>query len=178
MRPGGVALGVALGLALGACAGPALPPPATVAEVDLGRYLGTWYEIARLPNRFQDGYGVACEAVTATYTARPDDQIGVSNRCDDGGVSRAAVGRAYPVPGSGNARLRVSFFWPFFGDYWVIGLDPGYRWAVVGAPRRDYLWILSRAPGLAPAEQARAIALARAQGFPVERLRPTRQPAG
>ena len=139
---------LALGLLLAGCAGtPPADAPRTVAAVDLPRYLGTWYEIARLPNRFQDGGGRACEQVTATYTARPDGRIGVLNRCDDAGRQRVAAGQAYVVEGSGGARLRVSFFWPFYGDYWVLGLDPDYRWAVVGAPDRKYLWASVAPPG-------------------------------
>lgn len=169
----------ATALLLAACAGTPPPDaPRTVAAVELPRYLGTWYEIARLPNSFQDGRGRECEAVTATYTARPDGRIGVLNRCDDRGVQRNAEGHAYAVEGSGNARLRVSFFWPFYGDYWVIGLDPEYRWAVVGDPEREYLWVLSRTPAMAAEDYARAVGIARAEGFAVERLRPTRQGGG
>ena len=170
---------LALGLLPAGCAGtPPADAPRTVAAVDLPRYLGTWYEIARLPNRFQDGGGRACEQVTATYTARPDGRIGVLNRCDDAGRPRVAAGQAYVVEGSGGARLRVSFFWPFYGDYWVVGLDPDYRWAVVGDPDRKYLWILSRRPAMPPADYAAAVGIARAQGFAVEALRPTRQDGG
>ena len=163
-------------LLLGACATqPAPGLPATVQAVDLGRYLGTWYEIARLPNSFQDGAGRVCEGTTATYTARPDGQVGVANRCLGPEGERIATATAYAVEGANNARLRVSFFWPFYGDYWVIGLDPEYRWAVVGAPGRNFLWILSRTPAMAPAELAAATEIARAQGFNVAGLRPTRQ---
>ena len=167
-------------LLLGACTAPQPPPgaPATVASVDLDRYAGTWYEVARFPTSFQDGRGIACTHVTATYTPRPDGRIGVLNRCRnaaDGGAERAAEATAYVVEGSNGARLRVSFFWPFHGDYWVIGLDSGYDWAVVGDPRREYLWILSRTPSMRAADQARAVGIARAQGFPVERLQPTPQ---
>jgi len=161
-------------LLLAGCAVPQPGPetPRTVAAVDLPRYLGTWYEVARFPNRFQDGRRHPCTAVTATYTAREDGRIGVLNRCLDAG-GREAHGRAYVVEGSNGARLRVSFLWPIHGDYWVIGLDPEYRWAVVGTPRREYLWILSRAPRLQPAEMAAAEAAAREQGFDLSRLRPT-----
>jgi apolipoprotein D and lipocalin family protein len=72
----------------------------------------------------------------------------------------------------------VSFFWPFYGDYWVIGLDPEYRWAVVGDPEREYLWVLSRTPAMAAEDYAKAVGIARAEGFAVERLRPTRQGGG
>jgi apolipoprotein D and lipocalin family protein len=86
-----------------------------------------------------------------------------------------ATATAYAVEGSGNARLRVTFFWPFYGDYWVIGLDPDSRWAVVGSPGRDYLWVLSRTPALPASDYAAAVAAAAAQGFDVARLQPTPQ---
>jgi len=157
---------------LAGCAAPAptADTPRTVAAVDLQRYLGVWHEVTRFPNRFQDGGGKRCTEVTATYTAREDGQIGVENRCMDRGEERIVRGRAYAVEGSNNARLRVTFFWPFYGDYWVIGLDPDYRWVVVGAPGRDYLWVLSRTPEMAPGDYARAVELARAQGFDVGKL--------
>jgi len=175
---------LALVLALVLLAGCAAPPadaPRTVAAVDTGRYLGTWYEIARLPMWAQDSASVTCEDVTATYTARDDGRIGVLNRClnaRDGDAPRQAAGTAYAVPGSGNARLRVSFFWPFYGDYWVLGLDPDYRWAVVGEPRRRWLWILSRTPAMDPAALDRAKAIAREAGYDLAPLRMTRQRAG
>jgi len=163
-------------LLLGACATQPVPGmPATVPAVDLSRYVGTWYEIARLPNSFQDEAGRICEGTTATYTARPDGWIGVTNRCLGQAGERVATASAYVVEGSGNARLRVSFFWPFYGDYWVIGLDPDYRWAVVGAPGRNFLWILARTPVMAPADLAAATAIARGQGFDVASLRSTAQ---
>jgi apolipoprotein D and lipocalin family protein len=163
---------LALPLLLAACATPpAEPPPATVASVDLARYAGTWHEIARFPNRFQDGGGRACTNTTATYTARPDGTVGVVNRCRDArGEEQVATASAYAVEGSGNAKLRVTFFWPFYGDYWVIGLDPEYRWAVVGAPGRNYLWVLSRTAAMSEADYAAAVAIALGQGFEVQRL--------
>jgi apolipoprotein D and lipocalin family protein len=160
---------------LAGCTVPTANVPQTVAAVELPRYIGSWYELARFPNRFQDGGGRNCTAVTATYTAREDGWIGVENRCLDGTAERVARGRAYVVEGSNGARLRVSFFWPFYGDYWVIGLDPEYRWAVVGAPGRDYLWVLSRTPELPAADYARAVGIAQVQGFDVGRLQRTPQ---
>ncbi len=163
-------------LVLFGCATPSRPPPATVESVDLARYAGLWHEVARFPNSFQDGRGRRCIATTATYALRDDGQVGVVNRCldaNDGNRETVAKGTAYAVAGSGNARLRVTFFWPFYGDYWVIGLDPAYRWAVVGAPGRDYLWILSRSPWMAPGDYAQAVGIAAAQGFDIARLQPT-----
>lgn len=170
---------LALPLLIGACATqPGPGTPRTVGNVDLERYAGRWYEVARFPTSFQDNSRLRCEAVTATYAARPDGRITVVNRCRNalaGGEERAAEGVAYSAA-PGNDRLRVSFFWPFYGDYWVIGLDPEYRWAVVGAPERDYLWILSRTPQMAPADRAAAIAIAAREGFDTARLQATPQP--
>lgn len=161
-----------LPLLFAACAkAPEGPPPATVASVDLSRYAGTWHEIARFPNSFQDGRR-ACTNTTATYTGRPDGTVGVVNRCRNAqGEEVTATASAYAVEGSGNAKLRVTFFWPFYGDYWVIGLDPEYRWAVVGAPGRNYLWVLSRTAEMSEADYAAAVEVARGQGFEVGRLR-------
>jgi len=116
----------------------------TVARVDLDRYIGTWHEIARYPNSFQKG----CTGSTATYTLREDGEIDVVNRCRDerDGSLREAKGRAWVIDTASNARLKVSFFWPFRGDYWIIDLGNDYEFAVVGAPSRKYLWVLSRTP--------------------------------
>ena len=125
-------------------------PPEVVQHVDLDRYLGTWHEIARYPNRFQRG----CTATTATYSMREDGKVRVLNRCRSGspeGPEREAEGKAWVVDPSTGARLKVQFFWPFRGDYWIIGLGENYEYAVVGHPRRKYLWILSRTPDMDPA---------------------------
>lgn len=162
----------ALLLGAGCATQPGPDTPRTVAAVDLARYAGTWFEIARLPNSFQDGDRV-CEGTTATYTARPDGQIGVVNRCVDAAGAREATATAYAVQGSDNARLRVTFFWPFYGDYWVLGLDPDYRWALVGAPDRKFLWLLSRTPTMTAADEEAAWAIARREGFDLSALRRT-----
>jgi apolipoprotein D and lipocalin family protein len=164
-------------LLLAACATePGPGTPRTVGQVDLGRYAGTWFEAARFPTSFQDGGRLRCEDVSATYAPGADGTIGVTNRCRNalaGGEERVAEGVARSVA-PGNDRLRVSFFWPFFGDYWVIGLDPAYRWAAVGAPGRDYLWILSRDAAMTPADYDSAVAAARREGFDTTRLQRTR----
>lgn len=168
-------------LLAGCVGGPDATTPQPVAAVEVERYLGTWHEVARLPMWAQDSASVSCEDTTATYAARPDGQIGVLNRCLnalDGDRPREAQGRAYAVQGSGNARLRVSFFRPFYGDYWVIGLDPNYRWAVVGEPSRRWLWVLSRTPRLPEAEFERALGLARANGYRLDTLRVSRRQRG
>ena len=147
-------------------------PVASVAAVDLTRYAGRWYEIAAFPMFFQRN---CLGDTTAEYTLRPDGEVTVDNRCrTETGIDRA-VGRAWPVEGGGNAQLKVSFFWPFRSDYWIIGLAPDYRWAVVGNPNRKYLWILSRTPQLPQAELDAALAAARAQGYDTSRLVFTRQ---
>lgn len=156
-----------------ACAGSALPPPSTVERVDLDRYAGTWYEIASFPTRFQRG----CAATTATYGLRDDGRVSVRNRCVRDGEESAIEGVAWPVDAS-NARLKVRFFWPFTGDYWVLALDPDYRWAVVGHPDREHLWLLSRTPRIDDALYQELVTKARAQGFDVSRLVRTPQPGG
>ncbi|CAH2604351.1 Outer membrane lipoprotein Blc [Rhodovastum atsumiense] len=155
------------------------PPLMTVPSVDLTRYLGRWYEVGRLPNPEQDGNGRRCVDVVATYTARPDGTVTVHNTARDAaaGLRRRSVrARARAVDDSG-ARLRVVFFGLFGGDYWVLGLDEAYRWAVVGTPSRRRLWLLSRTPALPPDDYARALSIAAAQGYDPARIVPTLQSA-
>lgn len=135
-----------------------LPPLQPLQGVDLQRYMGTWYEIAHYPHRFQKD----CMATTATYTLREDGQVDVLNRCRVGaldGEIKEARGIARVADEQNNARLEVSFFGPFWGDYWIIELAPDYRYAVVGNPGRDYLWILSRDPVMADADYAEILGL-------------------
>jgi apolipoprotein D and lipocalin family protein len=123
----------------------------TVGTVDLERYVGLWHEIAKIPNRFQKQ---CVSGTTAEYTLREDGRITVVNRCvkEDGSVDDAK-GIAKIVDTHSNAKLKVSFVsflsWrPFWGDYWVLGLEEGYKWAVIGTPDRKYGWILAREPAL------------------------------
>ena len=148
---------------------PALPalaaepaPLPTVAQVDLARYAGAWYEIALLPNRFQK----QCVADTQARYRLDGDRVEVVNRCRlaDGRVDDIK-GRAKVVEGSGNAKLRVSFFWPFYGDYWVLALDDDYRQVLVGAPSRKYAWVLSRTPQMDEAALQALLDRAAALGF-------------
>ena len=148
-------------------------PLEVLPSVDLTRYAGKWYEIARLPNRFQR----ACAGnTTATYTLRPDGKITVLNECRTAdGRRKSATGTARVADSRGpNTKLKVSFFWPFSGKYWIIDLDPEYQWAVVGEPGRDYLWILSREPRLDTALYQQIVARAKQRGFNTEKLLKTR----
>ena len=121
------------------------PELKVVSYVDIERYLGKWYEIALYPNWFEKG----CFASTALYEKLDDGQIGVTNKCrmhsPDGEVN-VATGKAIVADIKSNAKLKVQFFWPFKGDYWIIGLDKEYQYAIVSEPERQYLWILSRTP--------------------------------
>ncbi len=153
-----------------------LPELQTVDRVDLSRYVGTWYEIASFPQRFQRG----CAATTATYSLRADGDIDVVNRCHDGAIAgpeRSARGRARVVERASNAKLEVSFFRPFWGAYWIVDLGAEYEYAVVGHPSRDYLWILSRTPAMDPDVYDRILGRLRAQGYETERLVRTAQPS-
>ena len=117
------------------------PPLQTVSKVDLNKYLGTWYEIARYEHFFEKD----CKNVTANYSIMDENLIQVINSCVKiiTNEKKEAKARAYAVDNT-NSKLKVSFFRPFYGDYWVLILDEQYNYAVVGTPNREYLWILSR----------------------------------
>lgn len=155
-----------------ACAGPTttekrgLPELEVVESVELERYLGTWYEIASYPQKFQKG----CTETTATYSTHESGKIRVLNRCLKNGEQTEAKGWARVVDTKNNAKLEVSFFRPFWGEYWIIALDPNYRWAVVGHPSRDYLWILARTSALDSANYEMILEKVKAAGYDVERL--------
>jgi apolipoprotein D and lipocalin family protein len=146
-----------------------------VDQVDLDRYLGTWYEIARFPAWFQRG----CTAVRADYGLRDDGLIRVVNSCRKGsleGKLKQSTGRAKVADTTRNAKLKVSFFGPFWGDYWIIDLDPDYQWAVVSEPRRKYLWILSRSRTMEQDLFESITARLADRGFDLDRLDLTQQP--
>ena len=145
------------------------PPLQVVSKVDLNRYLGTWYEIARFPHRFQEG----CVQSWAMYTLLEDGKIGVLNQCRKGsldGEISSAKGKAWVVDKETNAKLKVSFFWPFAGDYWIIDLGENYDYAVVGHPSRTYLWILSRTSEMDEALYTRLLERLQKQGYDTSRL--------
>lgn len=148
------------------------PPVTSVGSVDLSRYVGRWYEIAHFPMFFQR----KCVGdTTAEYSLQSSGTIKVVNRCRTAEGFDTAEGKATVVAGSHNARLKVSFFWPFSADYWIIGLDPEYRWAVVGNPNRKYLWVLSRQTRLPPGLLSAALDSARRQGYDLAQLEYTPQ---
>ncbi len=149
------------------------PALTTVPHVDLARYVGRWFEIAKYPARFERD----CDRdVTAHYTRLENGEIEVLNECvkEDGKV-KASKGKAKVVDQTTNAKLKVTFFWPFFGDYWVIDLDPQYRWVVVGEPHRKYLWILSRVPHMDPATFADIKSRLPQKGYDPNKLVPMKQ---
>jgi apolipoprotein D and lipocalin family protein len=163
-----------------AAPGNAAKPLATIPSLDLKRYVGTWYEIAKFPNSFQDkcvGY------TTATYSAREDGRIDVVNRCrrKDGDQQVAeAVARQPEGPASPKLEVRFapaifSFIPMVWGDYWVIDLDAGYTLAAVSEPKREYLWILSRTPTVDPATYEALLKRLADQGLDMKRLVPTKQ---
>ena len=162
-------LGVAVALSLTGGCGLFYAPLDVVKEVDLDRYSGRWYEIARYPNSFEQG----CVGVTADYTPLDDGRIEVVNTCIEStldGPSREIRGSARVVDATTNAKLKVTFFWPFEGDYWIIGLDEDYSYAVVGEPSRGFLWILSRTPQMDDQTYADIIESLPAFGYDADRL--------
>lgn len=141
--------------------------------VDLQRYLGRWYEIARYEQGFQKG----CEGVTADYSLRPDGTISVLNRCrKPGGKMSEARGRAKVVDRRTNAKLKVSFFGPFYGNYWVLDHADDYSWSIVGEPSGRYLWILNRESRPGDAEVQQLIDRAAQLGYDTSMLLRTKQP--
>jgi apolipoprotein D and lipocalin family protein len=157
---------VVLCLILGSCAflqpsrNAHVPPPAK--PVDLARYLGRWYEYARYDSSFERG----CTDATADYAAMPNAMIRVVNTCTRHGRRVRALGRAIVVPRTGNARLRVSFFGPFFiGRYWVLDHASDYSWSIVGEPSGGYLWLLTRAAHPSAALGAALVAQAARLGY-------------
>lgn len=158
-------------------------PVRTVEAVDLERYLGDWFEIARFPNRFQRD---CAGDVRASYALREDGRIDVTNRCrtEDGEMTEAQ-GVARVVDAETFAKLEVRFaprflsFLPFvWGDYWILGLADDYSWATVGSPDRKYLWILARTPALDAESYDAAVEAARSNGFDVDALVETPQTGG
>ncbi|MGH8074234.1 MAG: lipocalin family protein [Lysobacter sp.] len=154
--------------------------PATVPAVDLQRYLGTWYEIARLPMRHEPP---DYTDITATYTLQDDGKVRVENRARDGdGEPQESVGEATPVDGSNNSKLEVTFLpeglrWiPFTkGDYWILRLDSDYQVALVGSPDRKFLWLLARTPRIDPTVRQDYLDTARALDYDLEPLIDTPQ---
>jgi apolipoprotein D and lipocalin family protein len=145
-----------------------------VPFVDLSKYLGTWYEIARYPHSFQEN----CFASQANYTMLADGIIRVVNRCRLGGFDgelNEAEGKAWIVDKATNAKLKVQFFWPFSGHYWVIILDPEYQYAVVGHPSFDYLWILNRSQKMDPQLYKKLLQKIEQRGYDTTKLIATPQ---
>ena len=178
-----VTLGLSLSLCLSAAlitgiaqAQTAMPAPlGTVSSVDLDRYMGRWYEIARFHNRFQkDCSGPA----TADYALQPNGRVQVTNRCPQAnGKTDEALGEARRIGGPGSPKLEVRFapawlsWLPMvWGNYWVIDLDPAYTLAVVSEPKREYLWVLARQPQVDAASWDALMARLRAQGFDLSKL--------
>jgi len=144
----------------------------SVADFDLEKYLGDWYEIARYENRFE---WKCVGNVMARYLATTQPgRITVENTCRkaDGSIT---VAKGYGKSDGGGGRLKVSFFRPFWASYWVLALDPEYRWSLVGEPKREYMWILARTPELEGEVLAGIMAKAVEQGFDVGKLRMTPQ---
>jgi apolipoprotein D and lipocalin family protein len=142
-------------------------PLETAQNVDLQKYLGKWYEVARLPFREESG----CTNTTATYSQNDDGSLTVYNKClkADGEMEDVA-GKAEVVDKTTNAKLKVTFFWPFDGDYWILYVDENYQHALVGTPSREYLWLLSRTPKMDDIVKNQLVEIAQSRGFDTTKL--------
>lgn len=153
-------------------------PPTTVKYVDLKKYAGLWYEVAKIPNSFQDQ---CIKNTTAKYTLAEDGEIKVTNSCiDEDGEVDDASGVVRVVDKKSNAKLEVSFVsflgWrPFWGDYWIIGLDENYQWAIVGTPNRKYGWVLSRTPNLDNTTMDKIFGIIKDQGYDPKKFEISKQ---
>ncbi|HEX9973559.1 MAG TPA: lipocalin family protein [bacterium] len=153
-------------------------PLKTVPNVNLNRYKGLWYEIAKIPNRFQRK---CASGTTAQYALREDGKIDVINRCfDKEGKLIEAKGIAQVADSESNTKLKVSFvkifgLSLFWGDYWIIGLGENYEYAIVGVPDRKYGWILSRTPSLSQEKLEEIYKILREQGYNPEEFEMTQQ---
>ncbi len=149
-------------------------PLQTVPHVDLNKYVGKWYEIASFPQRFQKG----CNCTTAEYTLTDKGYVIVENRCNRdslNGKKSYIKGKAFITKNSGNAKLKVQFFRPFKGQYWIIDLAADYSYAVVGHPNRKYLWILSRTPSMNDTAYQQITNRIQEKGFDISNLNRTKQ---
>ena len=142
-----------------------------VANVDLAKYCGTWFEIASFPQQFQKG----CECTTAEYTQTDKAYLTVENRCSRNGTESYIKGKAFIDKNSNNAKLKIQFFWPFKGKYWIIDLAADYSYAVVSNPNKKYLWILSRKVTLDKDVYNGIVKRLTEKGFDLTRLKITRQ---
>ncbi|MBI3297111.1 MAG: lipocalin family protein [Elusimicrobia bacterium] len=156
-------------LLLAAAVWAASAPPKTVGSMDLAKYMGTWYEVAVLPNAPQAG----CSDTVVHYRLRDGGGFDLLNTCYKGAKYKPYNGVAKPTEPGSTVKFFARFFLFFGSDYWVIDLDPEYRWAAVGNPARDRLWVISRTPTLEPAVYDAVVARAKAQGYPVEKLAKT-----
>ena len=146
----------------------------TVPHVDLKKYSGKWYEIASYPQRFQKG----CNCTTAEYTLSEKGYVIVENRCNKDSINGKLSyikGKAFVVKNSGNTKLKVQFFWPFKGKYWIIDLADDYSYAVVSHPSRKYLWILSRKADMNDSLYQQILSRLREKGFDLTKLKITPQ---
>ena len=144
--------------------------PSVTDTVDLQKFAGKWYEIASYPMSFQKD----CFCVTADYTLTDKSYVKVFNACRKGSINgkiKSITGKAFPVKGSNNAKLKVQFFWPFKADYWVIDKAVDYSWAVVSGSSRKYLWILCRTPEMQKETWQGITDMLRANGFDLNKLK-------
>jgi apolipoprotein D and lipocalin family protein len=149
-------------------------PLQTVSQVDVKKYAGKWYEIASYPQRFQKG----CHCTTAEYTLSPAGYLIVENKCNRGSVDghqSYIKGKAFIEKNSGNAKLKVQFFWPLRAKYWIIDLAADYSYAVVSHPSKKYLWILSRTPTMDDLVYGEILSRLKEKGFDLHQLQLTQQ---
>ena len=161
-----------LGLLAG-CSGIPDNPPKTMTHINLKRYMGTWYEIASLPAPFQKN----CFCTQAHYQLK-QDHLAITNRCRKGSKTAQwedATANGHVVPDSGNSQFKITFFWPFKANYWILYVSPDYQQAVVGTPDRKYLWLLARQKQISSSDFKHLKRIAKRRGYDLDQLSTTPQ---
>lgn len=161
-------LGIILCLSISSCS---MKPLETVQHVDIEKYMGRWYEIAAFPQRFEKG----CSCTIAEYSLKENGTVRVRNSCRKGDGNKVSVGKAKITDKGTNAKLKVTFFWPFWGKYWIVDLADDYSYTVVGHPNRKYLWILSRKPKMDEGLYQEILSRIDKMGYDTTKIKRTRQ---
>lgn len=150
------------------------PAPITATDVELNRYMGTWYEIAAFPMFFERG----CYCTKANYQLQTNNEVKVTNQCRRDNINNnwsIATGKAWVANPDDMSKLKVQFYWPIRANYWILYIDKDYQYAIVGSPNYDYLWILARKPTISSQTYEHLLSIVASKGYDSRHLKLTPQ---
>ena len=147
----------------------ALPALQPVKSIAIKKYMGTWHEIALIPNEYQEG----CTNTTVTYSLRSNGDIGMATKCTKNGEVDTRTGKAWPQQSGNYSAWYTRYVWPFTGNYWILYVDNKYQYALAGTSSRNYLWFLSRTKTMPKAVYNKLLSIAKAQHFDGKRIQPS-----